>query len=538
MGKKTAGLYVFIILLFMGMICRVYALCMGGTLASAANQQSSYLLEVDRARGMIYDRSMQPLVGTKKKIAAAVAPSPEANQVLSTAVDASGEKIKFDPQAQQPFLLTLDEELYAPGITLFEVKSRYSKDQLAPHIIGYLNPDKTQGAAGIELAYEEALSKHSGSLKLRYTMDALGRAVEVRPETVLQNYSDKGGVVLTLDTDIQRAAQNAMAKSEKGAAVVMEVSTGNIVASVSLPAYDPNNLAASLTDPGSPFVNRAFSQYNVGSTFKIITAAAALEKGYGQYTPYECEGYIDVSGQTFFCHWRNGHGQLDLRGAIEVSCNPYFIHLGEIATGGRITSMARSIGFSRAAYFTEDLVTQKGTLPSEEELQNPAAVANLSFGQGSLTATPIQIAQMISSVANGGYAVTPRLTEGFTEDGAVISEHLPVYSNNRVFSKETAEILQAYLVSNVENGSGQQAKPLRGKAGGKTASAQTGIYKTPGEEDSEIVHAWFAGFYPADVPKYAIVVLVEDGNSGSDVAGPIFKKIADAISVFELTRTK
>lgn len=536
MEKKTAGIYIFLVALFMGVVCRMYALCMGDTLASVANTQSAFLLEVDHTRGMIYDRAMTPLVCARKKLAAAVMPSPETAQALAELATEKGELLAYDPQATRPYLLFPEEEIYTPGVELFEIAARYSEDQLAPHIIGYLSPDKTAGAAGIELAYDDILTEHDGSLKLRYTMDALGRAMDVKPEVVTNNYNDEGGVVLTLDADIQRAAQNAMAKVEKGAAVVMDVRTGNILASVSMPAYDPNDLAASLKDPDSPFVNRVFSQYSVGSTFKLVVAAAALENGFGRYTPYTCEGYIDVSGHIFYCHWRPGHGTIDLKRALEISCNPYFVHLGQIATGGRITSMARSIGFSRAAYFTEDLITQSGTLPTDQELENPASLANLCFGQGSLTATPIQIAQMISSIANGGYAVTPRLVEGYTDNGKAIYEHLPVYANNRVFSEKTAEILREDMISNVEEGSGINAKPLRGKAGGKTASAQTGIYLTPGEEDSEIVHAWFAGFYPADVPRYAVVVLVEGGDSGGDVAAPIFKKIVDAIGIFDLTK--
>lgn len=534
MGKKMAALYILLVTLFLGMVCRIYALSMGQGLASVANTQSGFLLNVDQTRGIIYDHGMTPLVCVRKKLAAAVTPTPETARALAELARES--EIEFDPRADRPYLLNPPEEIYMEGVELFEVAARYSADQLAPHIVGYLTPDQDGGAAGMELAYDDILTKHGGALRLRYTMDAMGRAMELKPQVVTDNYQDPGGVVLTLDADIQRAAQNAMAKVEKGAAVVMDVRTGNILASVSMPSYNPNDLAASLKDPNSPFVNRAFSQYSVGSTFKLVVAAAALESGLGRYTPYNCEGYIDVSGHIFYCHFRPGHGTIDLKRALEISCNPYFIHLGRIATGGRVTSMARAIGFSRAAYFTEDLSTQSGTLPSEQELENPAALANLCFGQGSLTATPIQIAQMISTVANGGYAVTPRLVEGFTDDGVSIYEHLPVYASNRVFSESTSAILQECMVANVDEGSGVNAKPLRGKAGGKTASAQTGIYLTPGDEDSEIVHAWFAGFYPADVPRYAIVVLVEGGDSGGDSAAPIFKKIADAIGIFDLTR--
>jgi penicillin-binding protein 2 len=439
----------------------------------------------------------------------------------------------------KPYLLPVEEEVYAKGVEMIDAVERYGDEQLAPHIVGYLNPEKTNGAAGIEMAYDDLLKQYDGSLKLRYTLDAAGHTLTLNPPEVLRdNYKSEGGVALTLDADFQRIAQRAMKGVEKGAAVVMDVATGDIKASVSVPAYDANDLAASLQDPDSPFVNRAFSQYNVGSTFKLVVAAAALESGVSRYERYTCEGYADVGGHIFYCHWRNGHGNIDLKKAIEISCNPFFIHLG-LETGGKnIVSMAREIGFTRAAQFTDDIRTQSGTLPSDAELESDAAVANLSFGQGSLTATPIQIAQMVSTTANGGFAVTPRLVEGFTDDGKTYYEHTAAYAPSRVFSKRTSDILRETLVNNVEVGSGVKAKPTVAGvgAGGKTASAQTGIYLEPGVEESEVVHAWFAGYFPADTPKYAVVVLVEDGKSGEDTAAPIFRKIADGILVTELQR--
>ena len=537
MGRRVMGLYAALVVLFGGMLCRLYALSGGGLLASAANTQSAFLLEVDRTRGIIYDRDLEPLVGTHSRTVAAVQPSPEANTALAEAVNEYGYPLEFDPAASRPYLLELGEaRVFVPNVEMFALQDRYAQNQLAPHIVGYLAPEGDRGAAGIELAYDEALRRYDGSLSLRYTLDASGQALRTGelPQVVRENYQDPGGVVLTLDAEIQRAAQTAMEGVEKGAAVVMDVHTGDLVAVVSVPAYDANHLAESLHDPNSPFVNRAFSSYNVGSTFKLVTAAAALENGYGRNTPYTCLGAIDVDGQIFHCHWRIGHGELDLKKAVEVSCNPFFIHLG-LETGGKtIVSLAREIGFSKAADFGGGLTTQSGTLPTDNELKDPAAVANLSFGQGSLTATPVQIAQMLSTVANGGYAVTPRLVEGFTEDGETIRSHTPSYAPNQVISKRTSDILRECLVSNMEEGSGIKAKPLYGTAGGKTASAQTGLYRDPEQEESEIVHAWFAGYYPAEQPQYAITVLVEGGESGSDTAGPIFRRIADAIHLLQM----
>lgn len=534
MGRRTAAIYISVIVLFTGILCRIYALSMGESLAQVAHTQSSYLLEVDNTRGMIYDCNLKPMVGTERRSVAAIQPSPEAYTALTQAAQETGESFEIKEKNEKPYLIEPEKTaVYAKGVEMFDAVKRYGSWQLAPHIIGYLNPSKTDGAAGIEMAYNALLNQHSGSLSLRYRLDALGRAMPSEsPEIVKDNYQDEGGVVLTLDADIQRAAERAMQDVEKGAAVVMDVNTGDIKASVSMPAYDPNDLAASLKDVNSPFVNRAFSQYSVGSTFKLVTAAAALENGFGRYTPYVCNGYIDVSGHRFYCHWRTGHGQLDLERAIEVSCNPFFINLGLQTGGKRIASLARDIGFGKAAVFSEDIRTQSGTLPRDDELEIPAAVANFSFGQGRLTATPIQIAQMISTIANGGYALTPRLVEGFTEDGEIIDQHTTIYAPNQVINERTSRVLREALVNNVVKGSGKQATPMKGQAGGKTASAQTGVYMPDGE--TEIVHAWFAGYYPADTPLYAIVVLVEGGESGGDAAAPIFKEIADAIYLSKL----
>lgn len=536
MGKRALAIYATLILMFTGMLCRMYTLSMGETLASAAHTQSAFLLDVDRTRGLIYDCQLRPLVGTREHTVAAVQPSPEAFTALTEAIQEDGERFQLDTQATKPYTVTLENtEIYSRGIEMFDVVDRYAPEQLAPHIIGYLSPDRQNGVAGIELAYDSLLKQYDGSLQLRYMMDATGRTMTTTvPEILQENYKNPGGVVLTIDARFQRAAQNAMRHIEKGAAVVMDVNTGDIKASVSMPAYDPDNLAASLKDPNSPFVNRAFSQYSVGSTFKLVTAAAALEAGYGPYVPHPCLGYEDVDGHIFYCGWRNGHGEIALEKAMEVSCNPFFINMGLNVGGKRIASLARELGFTRAAEFADDISTQSGTLPSEAELNNPADVANMSFGQGRLTATPIQIAQMMSAVANGGYAVTPRLIEGFTDDGEAIYEYAPAYTPSRAFSKRTSDILRETMVNNVINGSGKLAKPNYGLAGGKTGSAQTGVFVQEGTEQTEIVHAWFAGYYPAQEPQYAIVVLVEGGNSGSDIAAPIFREIANEIYLAQI----
>ena len=173
------------------------------------------------------------------------------------------------------------------------------------------------------------------------------------------------------------------------------------------------------------------------------------------------------------------------------------------------------------------MVTNKGSLPNKSTLITKSDIANLGFGQGELTATPIQIAKVVSTISNDGYLVSPRLIKGISDkEGKYIETEEKYHSQARVISKKTAQTLKDMMISVVENGSGKNAKPNNGGAGGKTASAQTGRYI----DEREIVHAWFSGFFPTLSPKYVIVILVEDGESGSNIAAPIFKKITDNIT--------
>jgi penicillin-binding protein 2 len=211
--------------------------------------------------------------------------------------------------------------------------------------------------------------------------------------------------------------------------------------------------------------------------------------------------------------------------ALEVSCNCYFINLAAGLRPELLLTLAGNMGLGEAVELAEGMLTQPGNLPAPEELANPAAYANFSFGQGSSLASPLQMAVAVAAIANSGLAVTPRLVMGVTEDGLTLTEPNPTYAASRVLSESTAAILRDLMIRVVEEGSGAPAMPRTGSAGGKTSSAQTGQLVG----GKEIVHAWFAGFYPADRPRYSIAVFVEGGESGERVAAPIFKAICDGI---------
>ena len=529
-GRRMVGLFCCLIGALAFLMVRVWELGQGEVLAQAAKQQSSYRLEVARTRGRIYDRELEPLTGGKVAYLAAVAPSPQGLEVLTPLVEPEQrEELARRMEERKPFLIPVTSYAQGlPGIEIFPLEERYAQG-LAPHLLGYVSGDGI-GQSGIEAACQEELDAFGGSLWVRFQIDALGRVLGgSQGESPAEKSLPTGGVVLTLDRSLQQAAQQAMEDHgvEAGACVVMDVETGGILAAVSCPSFAPDNVAASLEEEDAPLLNRILQPYSVGSSFKLAVTAAALEEGISPLQRYQCLGGVEVDGQVFHCHNLAGHGEISLEEAIQKSCNAYFVQLAQQVGGEPIRRMAAALGFGSPCSLAEGIQGASGTLPAQEELVS-GELANFSFGQGKLTATPLQITAMTAAIANGGRQVVPCLVMGMSEDGETLSWEAPDYASQQVMSQRTARILQALMISVVEEGSGTTAKPDQGGAGGKTASAQTGrMDPATGEE---IVHAWFTGFYPAEDPRYAITVLVEGGESGTDRAAPVFQQIANAIS--------
>lgn len=528
MYKRFLAIFSLMIFLFGMLITRLSLLSVTEPLIEAAQQQSATVLTVAETRGVIYDRKLRPLTGIASKNIAAVLPNEQAADVLmrATPIEKRNE-LQNKLTGMRPFLWEVDTQaLYARGLEVFLVPQRYSDTQPAVHIIGQIDQATGQGASGIERAYDSLLTSAGGVVQMRYATDALQRGIAASPPEIIDSGYLKGaGLVLTIDRDIQEIAESAAQKLDCGAIVIMDPYTGDILATASFPAYNPNNPSAALSDPLAPFFNRAFAAYSVGSTFKLLTAAAALEAGISPNRTFTCNGAIEVLDQVFHCQNLAGHGTLDMQGALNHSCNPYFISLANEVGGPALVYKAQQLGFGTRFEAAPGYFTAAGTLPTLKELKAPAAVANFGFGQGVLTATPIQIATLVSAIANGGGAVTPRLVAGTTSDGKEITTSTVTYSPRQVFREQAALQVREMMLGVVENGSGKNAKPKQGGAGGKTASAQSGQYIN-GEE---VVQAWFCGFYPAEHPQYTIVVLAEGGYSGSTIAGPVFADIADGL---------
>lgn len=526
MSRRVAVFFTaFLICMFL-LLVNLYTVSTGSTLAETAQRQSSYQLTLSSGRGTIYDAGLTPLTGTQPEYIAVVNPTPQAASALAQALTKEEMTNVYTQLSQgKPFLLRLQKPVSAEGIDTFTVARRYASDQTAANAIGYLNGSGT-GVAGIEKAYQDYLSQDTGKLTVLYRVDAMNRILSGgEKEVVDTTQKNKKGVVLTLDAEIQKIAEQAAKKHlKKGAVVVTEVPGGKIRALVSLPDFSQDDLQSALDNPDSPLLNRAISAYSVGSVFKLVSAATALENGVSPDTTFTCTGGIEVGGGVFHCFNGKAHGTLDMQGAIAQSCNTYFVRLMQQVPNESFLNMAKALGFGKSISFAPGYVSAAGTLPETKDLLIPRALANFSFGQGTLTATPVQVAGLINAVAAGGEYVPPSLVQGLVDENLEYVQQQPETQPVRVMSQSTAALLRQFMGAAVESGTAQKGRPVSGGAGVKTGTAQTGQFS----DGKEIVQGWFAGFFPLDNPQYSITVLSEDAQGGGDGA-PVFQEIANAL---------
>jgi len=257
-----------------------------------------------------------------------------------------------------------------------------------------------------------------------------------------------------------------------------------------------------------------------------VSAAAALESGVSVSRQYTCHGACEVSGVTFHCHNRLGHGVLTMTEAFALSCNCYFIQLIEDIGAERLYQTAVDLGFDRAVIPAENYKTARAVLPSLAALQSSAAtLANLSFGQGELLATPYHMIQMLSAVVNDGEMMRPTVVRGRMEVNGDVKEN-DITPAQTAFSPLTAAILRQLMVAAVAEGAtGESAAPANGGAGGKTGTAESGWIT----ENGETVQNWFVGYYPAEAPRYLITVLAEDCNNTKASAATVFNRLCDGL---------
>lgn len=523
---KLRGVLTVILLavLFGASACRLIAIYKS-EVYSVSSLTNTKVIDVGVIRGGIFDVNGSPLVNNERKYMAAVLPCEESKAELTKIL--GSEEIKSYINKTDPYIIEVGRQLMElNSVAQIKISKRYSAFPSAVHIIGYVD-SSLEGKSGMERAFDSFLAENSVSVSARFVNDAAGNALLGNGIEIINNdYNQTAGVYLTINKDVQCAVERNMQKYniDKGAVVVIDIETGGIAAIASAPVFNPSSPAESLNADGSPFVNRALSAFSVGSVFKPVIAAAALENGIDPDTKFTCEGEIKVGNTVFHCHERSGHGNIDLNTAIEKSCNIYFIKLARQVGTQDVIKTARRLGFGKTVDFASGIIAA-GNLPDESVIDSPAALANLSFGQGQLTASPVQIAAMTACIAAKGIYRKPYLVIG-TKDLSGVYSPATAAESYRAISEDSAGLICKYLEAVVETGTGKRAGCEKFKAAGKTATAQTGRKNAEGEE---ICNSWFTGFFPADNPKYAVTVFKEDGGEGAISCAPVFKAIAEEI---------
>ena len=510
-------------LLFLLLGVDYYALSAEQKYVRAAEKNAELTIDAGESQGTIYDRELVPLVNTHKTYKAAVIPqAAEFEELMKYAAD----KDEFIKQYDKgrPFVFECTEDTpESDGVTVFELPVRYDADQIACHVTGYLSEGK--GADGIEYAYDSILRNQNGSNTVSYITDGFGNVMIGDGKRVSRSNADKCGVVTTIDSEIQSICERYGRNISKGAIIAADIKSGDILAMVSFPSYSTADIDKSLNDSNCPLINRCLYSYSVGSIFKLVTAAEAIEEDMGNMM-YDCSGKIDISGQIFNCHKYDGHGLQDMTEAMTNSCNTYFIDIVKCLDTVKLRKRAESMGFGRENWLCAGITGSAGVLPTVDELSVPAELANFSFGQGILSATPLQITQLTCAIANSGEMPVLRLIRGLTVDGSFVSGEKDACLS-RVMSEDTADKLRKMMVNAVRENKNSNARSKVVSVGAKTSTAQTGRFDDKGEE---LCNGWITGFFPSRKPKYALTVLIEDGGYGNDSAAPVFRSIAEAVT--------
>jgi len=454
-----------------------------------------------------------------------------------------------------------ENRLRLPGVEV-EMKPvrEYSSNLLAAHLLGYIgevsddemdkkgneefNPGDYVGKNGIERSWENELHGNDGGRQLE--VDARGRVLR----TVSESYPTVGNsVVLTIDAAVQKQAEKAFG-DQAGAAVVLDVNSGEVLAFVSNPSFDPALFSGKLPadiwksyldDKRHPLENKALTgQYPPGSTFKIITALAGLEEGkITESSAVNCTGSYDLGGDTFKCWNKHGHGTTGLVKSLRESCDVYYYQLGEHLGVDLIAKTAHK--FMLGAPLGIGLNNEKpGLIPTAEWKQKRfgkrwyhGETLPVAIGQGYVLMTPIQMASMISTVANEGTVYRPFLVKRIVDaDGKSLKDFKPEIIGRTGISADKFRLVKQGLFAAVNDpgGTGSMARLNDVRVAGKTGTSQVVKLRDSkrGTPYQFRDHGLFVAFAPYDKPEIAVAVVVEHGEHGGAAAAPIAGRILRA----------
>lgn len=527
-SRRVVVCYLLVAVMSFSCILRVASVSVSDY-SSVAKQQSSYRLSVGRLRGTIYDCNMMPITNSTKKIYAAVSPTPRAITAISSVLSGESlENVLTGLKSGKPVLCQVPEVINCNGIQCTEVYDYYSSDMIASHILGSINSDY-HGVSGIEAAYDELLYSDK-SVSFVYSTDGKGDILKgVAPDTEKDLSVISKGVVTTLDINIQSISEKAANAIESGAVIVADAENSKIRAMVSRPNYNVTETYKYLESENSPLLNRALLAYNVGSAFKPCVAIAAAKAGKSNYI-YTCTGSCKIIDRYFKCHKQTGHGLTDLKYGLANSCNTFFYNLAAEIGGKGVYDTASTLRFGSNLKICDGIYTAKGSIPALESLSNSAYLANFSIGQGELLASPVAMLNLYSAITGKGKYYIPSVVEGTLSDGKFTEYNIG--NPTKVMTEETADTIKNHLISVITEGTGKTAAPKTVSAAGKTATAQTGKYVN----GKEVCQGWFCGFFPAEEPKYIVIVFSENTEKQTLSCNEIFAEIADEIYNLKLEK--
>jgi penicillin-binding protein 2 len=566
----------------------------GGEWKAIAHHNQIRRIPLLAPRGKVFDRHGRVLLDNRESYNVTLIPADvdeKTISILASCVKSSAEVIRETMKKNQqwsPFFpVAIKEDISIEELALVEERLRglagvdievkpqrnYPEGPVAVHVLGYLSEITAEeladpgysdyrmgdviGRDALERLMEEHLRGRDG---FKYKLvDARGR--EVQPFSGQEKMLSLKGkrpvagnnIVLTLDLELQKEAEKLF-RDRAGAAVMMAVDTGEILAMTSSPSYDPEVFIGRMyqeewkkleSDPGHPLLNRAIQgQYPPGSVFKLVVAAAGLEQGIiTEESRFNCRGYFKFGRKKFRC-WRMwGHGNIALEQAIVQSCDVYFYNLGKELGIDRIAETAHKFGLGLPTGIR--LLSEKpGLIPTtswkKKNLKSPwipGETIPCAIGQGYVLVTPIQAVLIPCIIANGGRLFRPQVVKRIEDlEGKVIEEFLPEEYANNIISEDVRELLARAMTGVVNDKRGTAYWTARsGKLtiAGKTGTAQVVRLETKEDKNKEEIprelrdHAWFVAFAPAEEPEVAVAVLVEHGGQGSTGAAPLAKSLLE-----------
>lgn len=404
---------------------------------------------------------------------------------------------------------------------------KYTQGSLYAHVIGYAN--EKYGLTGLENTFDKELRSYD---KISYSINGILNSLKFKEAFQNRISEDEdlvgNSVVTSLDTNIQKSAYEAL-ENKKGAVVVLNPKTGEIIASVSSPTFDPNNLddvmkaANSGEQSNFPLINRSTAgMYAPGSTFKIVTLTSSLENlaGVTNRTFNDNGKIVFNSKQSLSNYGGASYGSLNLKDALRVSSNVVFGTLAMDLGNDKLKATAEKFNFNKNIP-ANGVVIETSKFPTIDNSEK-GSIAQTGIGQSSILATPMQMALVASAIANDGVMVEPKLVNTVIDKTGKTVKEIDSKNIGKSLSSSNAAIVKDYMRNVVSSRENSQWTFFKGlNVAGKTGTAD---YKLPNGQDA-VPNAWFIGFAPADNPQYAIAVIVENGGVGGGIAAQTAGKV-------------